>query len=1608
MNFQHALNTPALDDAYAKVTAGAHTGAYGANNLKTPSDAQAQAGTYKMGRVTVQGLRIAIEQPQGSIRSGKSADGKEWSSRMAAHYGYFENTRGADGDGIDCFVGPYPESEQVFVINQRNPGGGFDEHKVMVGFSGERHARGAYLDSYERGWRGLQSLVPISLDQLRWWIKNGKKSIALTAESLPQQGTNPMNPKITWNEAQPDSISLDQVLYQLRRMDGADGLLLDSVTMAEIMEDADGVIALDALVVENAQLTRMAERLRSIMDRSGGAVKAPAVQVSEPFRARGVTNIATIFELSDGQTVSVFFHNPDTAPNKLAPGDEMISWKWLLNKKDITIVVAPEKGQDLNPRLVASRIMKLAEKNSPAFQKANAKRAERMGNIEAIRGRIAEKEATLTELVAQVEAARLEKSQKTMQQEDANAATREEVKKWLEGSGYAVKDAAMSQYTKTIGERVMFVTAAKLMLSAMLLDSSKLGSAALNPIAPDFQAALIPASDGATQPAMDYAAGFEAIKGFVEGREREAVTVLPAAEAATVEYLAIEDASDEQLSFAIDGLQGLYAGESAYFVGNPKNPEMVSSSVGYWSGLGNKPTEFVFGWREVTDEVKKRKAPPADLEPGENKTQATEPIIESKGTPQALIDAYQKRLPSFEYLLGIGARVIKRVFVYRKNAVVVSSSGVNDESYPSVTAYDYLESEYRPPNGPYQTVSKTGDGKFVAEVGVFYLNEENERVDAAYQFANATDAFKESVAGSIEETDDSPFASAKAMDMKAKELGAEIHWGMGAALDGVSVAELGHAPAYTDGTGKWHSYTMEAMKRKDDAALRYIIKDATEAAEAGEKMDNPKAAQYRDEAHYASMEMQRRRKGGKQIMDSVVEDDDDFDPEAEFDACPVEDGDLDGDFKGHPFRGNQHKKASSHSHAAVKASMSAKHAEKDGDTKGAKSSHKSAHYSHMAAAEGATGKARKYHRKMAKFHGGRAGMTLDGVEGWDGITLDAANLEIIVHRDGKKVGSISAEEFRKYGQVPKTMFIDDAIKHVNEWNKKRGDNTVFSHEFTKTLDAVEDFQGSIVGQIWKSGALQGHAVIGGDGKAMVFVGESAYDRVQFKSGVDGQMREAVWSDDAADMVEWLLAPAAEPEPKLSKKQAEALAAEQERAAAKASATAIAERIDAIAKAGLKLPEGISYKFDIKNQVSWKNDGPGDSISFYLQDGKETADESKFAAEARIFLDEPRVILFADHGARFAGQSRTKLIEDNFLKASDYEDLANQIVQALNGAIEKHLQMSKAAEPAPAGVYAFKDASDEALGLLRISAQNLDGAYKAAVSVEQSADSHGMVVRWEAVSAIPAMDDASGGLFGDGDSGYLRGDLSYNGKKLASIFVRGDGRVNFELEAVVKTESIQEKMDDEGLSGWNSAWEEVISMLKDHCDENGIAQRPALEIFTEALNKAGWSDKGTGMFVKSEDGDIAIEMGEGKDKWPKAMLRVWREGAWAVPREVEIDARVDHEFHPFASDDEVSSALSELLAAVDTLQAWLGANPSTTPETTVTPDPEPGAADPKTEDRAFFMSVIDGSHPEILEPELADKLAQAYERHAGDAEITSLFMQAGNAYTQAMLAATEGV
>jgi len=256
----------------------AHEGAFGQNLTPEPSEAQCRAGNYKVGRVSLYGLNLAIEQPRGSTRSGvDEKTGKAWSSRMAAHYGYIGGTTGADGDGVDCFIGPLPESERAYVINQ-NVGGQFDEHKVMLAFPDLASARAAYLNSYERGWDGLESIVPASLSQLKWWLDNGDLKSPLRADTLPKEGLDTMK-KTHWNsDALPYDQTLDQVLYEVRRSDSGEGLLLDAVTAQEILDDAEGVIAFDALVTPYAKLERRMELLRGIMERTGDKVKPIALQ----------------------------------------------------------------------------------------------------------------------------------------------------------------------------------------------------------------------------------------------------------------------------------------------------------------------------------------------------------------------------------------------------------------------------------------------------------------------------------------------------------------------------------------------------------------------------------------------------------------------------------------------------------------------------------------------------------------------------------------------------------------------------------------------------------------------------------------------------------------------------------------------------------------------------------------------------------------------------------------------------------------------------------------------------------------------------------------------------------------------------------------------------------------------------------------------------------------------------------------------------------------------------------------------------------------------------------------------------------------------------------
>lgn len=143
--------------------------------LVEPTEAQKAAGNYKKEHRRIDGYNISIENPKGSVRSGKDADGKEWQTEMHNDYGYIRGTEGVDGDHIDVFLSDTPEEGDVFVIDQRNADGSFDEHKVMYGFPSEEAAREAYLSNYEPGWTGLGAITQVSKDEFKKWVHSSKR-----------------------------------------------------------------------------------------------------------------------------------------------------------------------------------------------------------------------------------------------------------------------------------------------------------------------------------------------------------------------------------------------------------------------------------------------------------------------------------------------------------------------------------------------------------------------------------------------------------------------------------------------------------------------------------------------------------------------------------------------------------------------------------------------------------------------------------------------------------------------------------------------------------------------------------------------------------------------------------------------------------------------------------------------------------------------------------------------------------------------------------------------------------------------------------------------------------------------------------------------------------------------------------------------------------------------------------------------------------------------------------------------------------------------------------------------------------------------------------------
>lgn len=116
-----------------------------------PTPAQAASGRYPKERMPWQGLTIAIEHPEGTVREGVDETGKPWRTVFRYAYGEILGTMGLDGDPVDVFIGSYPDAPEVYVVQQmrRKRWDEPDEQKCMINFASQDEAKAAYLGHYD-------------------------------------------------------------------------------------------------------------------------------------------------------------------------------------------------------------------------------------------------------------------------------------------------------------------------------------------------------------------------------------------------------------------------------------------------------------------------------------------------------------------------------------------------------------------------------------------------------------------------------------------------------------------------------------------------------------------------------------------------------------------------------------------------------------------------------------------------------------------------------------------------------------------------------------------------------------------------------------------------------------------------------------------------------------------------------------------------------------------------------------------------------------------------------------------------------------------------------------------------------------------------------------------------------------------------------------------------------------------------------------------------------------------------------------------------------------------------------------------------------------------
>lgn len=128
------------------------------------------------------GLQIGVEFEPGDVRFPDTHQ-----TLMSAFYGHIRNHIGDDGMSLDCYIGPNPDSQNIYLVHQLTASGEYDEGKIVFGCDTIQQAKSLYMAHMPKDRFG--GIVPTSLSRIQQYKRNSVNTehriIERAANGLP-------------------------------------------------------------------------------------------------------------------------------------------------------------------------------------------------------------------------------------------------------------------------------------------------------------------------------------------------------------------------------------------------------------------------------------------------------------------------------------------------------------------------------------------------------------------------------------------------------------------------------------------------------------------------------------------------------------------------------------------------------------------------------------------------------------------------------------------------------------------------------------------------------------------------------------------------------------------------------------------------------------------------------------------------------------------------------------------------------------------------------------------------------------------------------------------------------------------------------------------------------------------------------------------------------------------------------------------------------------------------------------------------------------------------------------------------------------------------------